>query len=110
MVLSSRWTIKTYGEAYNKQEIHVGDVVKLKPEVFGEEGEWSVFGGPSLVAFELGQGTSIFILGLGRQFTIEVNGAPLILAIAQFGLILSGGAVGLACLVARGMFVEASHD
>ena len=102
--------MQTYGEAYDEQEIDVGDVVELQPEVLGKEGKWSVFGGPSLVALKVGQGTAIFILGLGRKLTVEIDCAPLTLAIAQLRLVLGGGAIGLACLVAGGMFVEAGHD
>ena len=66
----------THAQDNNEQEVDVCDVVALKPQVLGSEGERRVFGGSYLVAGVLCEGVAFFVAFCLRQGNVEVDFAP----------------------------------
>ena len=50
----------------DKKKVHVSDIMKLKPQVLGDEAEGSVFGGANLIACEVIDGVAILVFGIRR--------------------------------------------
>jgi hypothetical protein len=66
----------TYAENDDEQEVDVGDVVELEPQVLGYEAEGRVLGGSYLVAGVLCEGVAFFVaLRLGKGY-VEVDPPP----------------------------------
>lgn len=51
----------TYREDNDEQEIDIGDVVKLEPQILGYETDGGVLCGANLVSHELSDGVSFFV-------------------------------------------------
>jgi len=64
-------TWSTYGENNDEKEVHVGDIMKLEPQVLGNETEGGVFGGTNLVAGKVDDGVAILVFGVRRQRKVE---------------------------------------
>lgn len=59
-------TWSTYGENDDEEKVHVGNVMKLEPQVLGDEAEGSVFGCANLVSSEMIDGVAILVSGVRR--------------------------------------------
>lgn len=65
--------ICTHSENDNENEVDVGDVVQLKPQVLGHETDGCVFGRPDLVSLERLQRTALVIACFCRQSAIDID-------------------------------------
>lgn len=74
----------TYREDYDEEEVDVGDVVELKPQVLRNESQRRILGSPDFVPGELSKGTTFSIPRIGRQWDIEEYPSPCIFGLAAF--------------------------
>ena len=63
----------THAQYNNEQEVDIGDVVELEPQVLRYEAERRVFGGSYLVAGVLCERVAFFVAFCLRQGDIEVD-------------------------------------
>ena len=68
-----REEVKTYVQDNNKQEIHVGDVMELEPDVLRDEGERGVLGGTDLVSRIVIIGETLLISFSFGNRDVEIN-------------------------------------
>ena len=84
---------KPYVENNNKQEIDVGNVVELKPEVLGNERQWGIFRGSNLVSWIVVVGKTILVSFSFGNGDIEVDSSTrtLFFALPGVGCAFGGG-------------------
>lgn len=64
-----------YRKNDDEQEVDVGNVVELEPDVLGHETQRRVFGGSDLVSDELRKGIALFVAGVIGQRLVEEDAA-----------------------------------
>lgn len=67
--------VGTHAQDNDKQEVDIGDVVELEPQVLGYEAEGRVFGGSYLVAGVVCEGLAFFVALCLGQGHVEVDSA-----------------------------------
>lgn len=99
---------KTYVQYNDKKEIHISNIMELEPDIFGDEGDRSIFGRADLISRIVVIGDALFIAFRLRHGDVEVD-ATVDTRTLALGLPSRTTGLGFFILVVMPL-VQAIHD